>query len=194
MSKGPTKAQLHKNEPSTFIAGGKKFDSLEAVGRAVEKNDISFNNEGQVSVKEKAWQPDVAVSTRKLSKTLFKTAAVLLGATLVASTGGIAGVVIGGLMGTMIAGGIGEGMRQAANAFDQAPQIKDQGTIQQGPNGLTYQSSNNDTQKPLVTLDEGPAIAAESYRTTLTPADPPGPDPSRVLAPAARPSRPAPPD
>lgn len=158
--KGPTPAQLNKNEPSTFQAGGKTFDSLESVGQAVEKNDIKFNDDGQVQVKEKAWQPDKAASTRKLAKIFYGAAAVLLGATVVASTGGAAAPVIAGMMGTMIAGGVGEGMRQAAGHFDQAPQIKDQGTIQKGPDGLTYQSIDNDTQKPLVILDEGPKTSA----------------------------------
>jgi hypothetical protein len=152
--KGPTPAQLNKNEPSKFHAGGKTFDSLESVGQAVEKNDIKFNSEGEVRVREKAWQPEKAESTRNLSKILFGTAGVLLAATAVAGTGGAAAPVLFGMMGTMIAGGVGEGMRQAANEFDKAPQIKDQGHIQSGPNGLTYQSFDNDTQKPLVMLDE----------------------------------------
>lgn len=154
--KGPTPAELNKNEPSKFHAGGKTFDSMEAVGEAIEKNDIKFNRDGEVRVREKAWQPEKAVSTRKLSKILFGAGVVLAGVAAVAGTGGAAAPFLFSTMGSMISAGVGEGMRRAANHFDNAPQIKDQGTIQKGPDGLTYQSIDNDTQKPLVMLDEGP--------------------------------------
>ena len=149
---GPTPAERDKDQPSTFKAGGKTFDSLASVGQAIQKDEVQFTD-GKVQVREKAWQPDKAADIRTNSKRAFGAAGVFLGLTLAAASGPGAALTLPLMMGTLISGGVGEGMRKAANEFDKAPQNKELGSITQGPNGLNYQAWGNDTQKPLVTLE-----------------------------------------
>lgn len=127
------------------------YADLSAIADRVQAGELSVPKEG-LKVCQKGWQPERAVELRQQGLAAAGVSAALLVAGLAtvalsSSQGGQLGGLMISLMGGGVAGAVSAGSLIAADAFETAPQIRDQGYVVRTDAGLVYQPFEGPEQK-----------------------------------------------
>ena len=142
---GDTSAKIDTND--YWVAGGQKFGKLNDIGTALKSGKLQMPKSGEMHTAHKTFRPEEGKEMVETSKKWGMGALAGLGLSMgVAALGVVsAPLVLIPLMAGMISGGIAAGFYEAGKDFQKAPQIKEQGTLTQKNNHVTF--NNLDTNR-----------------------------------------------
>lgn len=129
--KAPAEKPARINTNDYWVAGGRKFASLNDIGQAIKSGKLKKTKSGEVSVAHKTFRPGEAKSLKSTAKKLGMGALAGIGFSMGAAALGITcpAVILLPMMAGMLSAGVGMGIYKAAKAFETAPQIKNRGTV-----------------------------------------------------------------
>ncbi len=146
---GDTPAKINTND--YWVAGGNRYGSLNDIGAALKSGKLQMPKSGEMHTAHKTFRPEEGKEMVETSKKWGMGALAGLGISLgVAALGVVsAPLVLLPLMAGMISGGIAAGFYEAGKDFQKAPQIKEQGSLTQQNNQVTYKDFNSDNKTVL---------------------------------------------